>query len=381
MKERIIGRKVLEFAKAYPVVTITGPRQSGKTTLAKMLFPGYHYVNLESLAEREFAKSDPVAFLRRFESGNAIIDEVQRVPEILSQVQVEVDARKRNGRFILTGSQNFSLMHGISQSLAGRTALCTLMPFSLREIGDEIKSASLDEVMWKGFYPRIHDERLNAADALSFYVDTYLNRDVREVENVKNLRSFSIFLRLAAGRTGRVLNVSSLADDAGVSPKTATEWLSLLEASYVVKMLQPWYANIGKRLVKAPKLYFLDVGLACHLLGITDSTQLSAHPLRGELFETMVVGEYFKRRANDCAHSQINYYRDSNRNEIDLVVQNGSQTTLCEIKSGSTFSGSWTSAMTRLSGQFGPDVNMRVVYGGDVSQRRTSFDLVSWRKM
>ena len=381
MKDRIIGRKVLEFAKSYPVVTITGPRQSGKTTLAKVLFPGYRYVNLESLTEREFAKSDPVAFLRQFESDNVIIDEVQRVPEILSQIQVEADARKRNGRFILTGSQNFSLMHGISQSLAGRTALCTLLPFSLREIADEIKSASLDEVMWKGFYPRIHDERLNATDALSFYVDTYLSRDVRDVANVKNLRSFSIFLRLAAGRTGRVLNVSSLADDAGISPKVATEWLSLLEASYVVKMLQPWHANIGKRLVKAPKLYFLDVGLACYLLGITDSAQLSAHPLRGELFETMVVGEYFKRIANGCGHSQINYYRDSNRNEIDLVIQNGPQAALCEIKSGSTFSGNWTNTMTRLSGQFGSDVGKTVVYGGDASQRRTSFDLVSWREI
>ena len=168
MKERIIGRKVLEFAKSYPVVTITGPRQSGKTTLAKMLFPGYRYVNLESLTEREFAKSDPVAFLRQFESDNVIIDEVQRVPELLSQVQVEADVRKRNGRFILTGSQNFSLMHGISQSLAGRTALCTLLPFALREIADESKSASLDQVMWRGFYPRIHAERLNATDAVSF---------------------------------------------------------------------------------------------------------------------------------------------------------------------------------------------------------------------
>ena len=381
MKERIIGRKVLEFAKSYPVVTITGPRQSGKTTLVKMLFPDYRYVNLESLTEREFAKSDPVAFLRQFCDDSVIIDEVQRVPELLSQIQVEVDAQKRNGRFILTGSQNFSLMQGISQSLAGRTALCTLLPFSLQEITDESKSASLDEMMWEGFYPRIHDERLNATDAHSFYVDTYLNRDVREVENVKNLRSFSIFLRLAAGRTGRVLNVSSLADDAGISPKVASEWLSLLEASYIVRMLQPWHSNIGKRLVKAPKLYFLDVGLACYLLGITDSSQISAHPLRGELFETMVVGECFKRIANEGGHSQVNYYRDSNRNEIDLVMQNGQQTSLCEIKSGSTFSSNWTNTMTRLSGQFGANVTRTVVYGGDVSQHRSSFELKSWREI
>ena len=213
MKDRIIASKILEFAKTYPVVTITGPRQSGKTTLAKMLFPSYRYVNLESLTDREFAQTDPVSFLRQFESDNLIIDEVQRVPEILSQIQVMVDAQNRRGCFILTGSQNFSLMRGISQSLAGRTALCTLLPFSLREIASEAKDMTLDEMMWKGFYPRIHEERLNATDALSFYVDTYLNRDIREVENIRNLRVFSIFLRLAAGRTGQVLNVSSLADD------------------------------------------------------------------------------------------------------------------------------------------------------------------------
>ena len=379
MKERIIGRKLLEFSRSYPVVTITGPRQSGKTTLAKMLFPDYRYVNLESLTDREFAKSDPISFLRQFSDDNVIIDEVQRVPDLLSQIQVAVDEDDRKGRFILTGSQNFSLMRGISQSLAGRTALCTLFPFSLREIAAEAKDMTLEEVMWKGFYPRIHEERLNAADALSFYVDTYLNRDVREVENVKNLRAFSMFLRLAAGRTGRVLNISSLADDAGISPKVASDWLSLLETSYVVKMLQPWHANTNKRLVKAPKLYFIDVGLACYLLGITESSQLSFHPLRGELFETMVVAEHFKRLANHCDHSQMNYYRDSNRNEIDLVVQGVASTKLCEIKSGAAFSSGWTNVMDRLAGVFGNNVCKEVVYGGDVSHHRAFGNVWSWR--
>ena len=379
MKDRIIGKKVREYAKSYPVVTIVGPRQSGKTTLAKMLFPKYRYVNLESLPDREFAKSDPVSFLRQFSSDCVIIDEVQRVPELLSQIQVEADAQKRNGRFILTGSQNFSLMRGIPQSLAGRTALCTLLPFSLQEIPEEAKSMSLGEIMWKGFYPRIHEERLNPSDALSFYVDTYLNRDVREVENVRNLRAFSIFLCLAAGRTGQVLNVSALADDAGISPKVAFEWLSLLETSYVVRLLQPWHANISKRLVKAPKLYFLDVGLACYLLGITDSSQLAAHPLRGALFETMVVDEYFKRIANSGDHSQISYYRDSNRNEIDLVLRSGSRTTLCEIKSGATFNAGWISTIDRLAAQFGENVVKEIVYGGDTAQSRSSFTIRSWR--
>ena len=381
MKTRTLSKKLKEYASSYPAITLVGPRQSGKTTLVKACFPSYRYVNLEALNDREFAESDPVAFIERFNGEKVILDEVQRTPNLLSQIQVAIDADNGNGRFVLTGSQNFSLIRGISQSLAGRTALCTLLPFSLREIASEAKDMTLDEMMWKGFYPRIHEERLNATDALSFYVDTYLNRDIREVENIRNLRVFSIFLRLAAGRTGQVLNVSSLADDAGISPKVASDWLSHLEASYVVRMLQPWSANINKRLVKAPKLYFLDVGLACYLLGITDRSQLSAHPLRGELFETMVVGEHFKRMANKCDHSQINYYRDSNRNEIDLVRQDGFRTTLCEIKSGATFSQNCTNVMDRLSGQFGNNVVKEVVYGGDESLHRTFGDVLSWREI
>jgi len=248
MRERKIATRVRRLAKQYPVVTVTGPRQSGKTTLAKMLFPTWAYVNLEALNERLFAQEDPIGFLRQFEGGSVIIDEVQRVPELLSQIQVMVDADSRPGRFLLTGSQNFSLSRGISQSLAGRTALCTLLPFSLSELGASARHAGLNEMLWKGFYPKIHDRGISPTDELSFYVQTYLERDVREVENVRNLRSFSMFLRLAAGRTGQVLNVSSLAADAGISPKVASEWLSILEASYIVRLLEPWHANLNKRM-------------------------------------------------------------------------------------------------------------------------------------
>ena len=249
----------------------------------------------------------------------------------------------------------------------------------MSELGVARKRLKLNAAMWKGFYPRIHEERLNPAEALSFYVNTYLERDVREVENVRNLRTFATFLRLAAGRTGQVLNVSSLAGDAGISPKVAFDWLSILEASYVIAFLEPWHANINKRLVKAPKMYFLDVGLACNLIGITDESQLATHPLRGALFETMVVGEFFKRIAHECRGDRISYYRDSNGNEIDVVLQTGDETQLCEIKSGATFSGDWTRTMERLRGQFGENVRLKVVYGGDESQKRTAFDLCSWR--
>lgn len=378
---REIRVKLAEFARDYPVVTVVGPRQSGKTTLVRMEFPHHAYVNLESLSDREFAATDPIAFLRQFEKSPVIIDEIQRVPQLLSQIQVAVDRDSRCGRFVLTGSQNFSMMKAVSQSLAGRTAICTLLPLSMAELGDALKKRTVEEAMWRGFYPKLHVKSVNPADELSFYVSTYLERDVRELENLRNLRTFSIFLRLAAGRTGQVLNVSSLAADAGISPKVASDWLSLLEASYVVTLLEPWHANLNKRLVKAPKLYFNDVGLACNLIGISEPGQLTAHPLRGALFETMIVDEFLKRRANVAGHWNVNYYRDSNRNEIDLVIDRAGAVRLYEIKSGATFSPDWTNTMDRLSSQFGADVSRTVIYGGDESQSRSGFELKPWKRM
>lgn len=379
MIKRIISERITKLAHAYPVVTVTGPRQSGKTTLVRSLFPEWAYVNLESLSARTFAAEDPIAFLGQFEKKSVILDEIQRVPELLSQIQVCVDERHRSGQFILTGSQNFSLMRGVSQSLAGRTALLTLLPLSLSELGSRLQEQSLDETLWKGFYPKIYGQGVSPTDELAFYVQTYLERDIREVENVRNLRTFSSFLRLAAGRTGQVLNVSSLASDVGISPKVASDWLSLLEASFVVRLLEPWHANLNKRLTKAPKLYFTDVGLAASLIGITEPAQIATHPLRGALFETMVVGEFLKDILNRGAHAEINYYRDSNRNEIDLVVTEGGRMSLYEIKSGATYSGDWISTINRLAPQFGNVVRKAIVYGGDETQKRSGFDLLSWR--
>lgn len=379
MIKRQISERIAALAHAYPVVTVTGPRQSGKTTLVRSLFPEWAYVNLESLSVRTFAAEDPIAFLGQFDKKSVILDEIQRVPELLSQIQVCVDEKHCPSQFILTGSQNFSLMRGISQSLAGRTALVTLLPLSLSELGSRIQEQSLDETLWKGFYPKIYGQDVLPTDELAFYVQTYLERDVREVENVRNLRTFSTFLRLAAGRTGQVLNVSSLASDVGIAPKVAAEWLSLLEASFVIRLLEPWHANLNKRLTKAPKLYFTDVGLAASLIGITEPTQVATHPLRGPLFETMVVGEFLKDALNRGIHTEINYYRDSNRNEIDLVVTEGGRCSLYEVKSGATYSGDWITTINRLASQFGNVVRKAVVYGGDETQKRSGFDLLSWR--
>ncbi len=377
IKVRDIAEKIKSFARAYPVVTLTGPRQSGKTTLCKALFPNYAYVNLESVLERDFAREDPVNFLKQFKGG-VIIDEIQRAPDLPSAIQVLVDEENAPGRFILTGSQNFRLMNQVSQSLAGRTALATLLPFTMKEAYEK-RRVDLFDTLWTGFYPRILTERLNPTEALGFYVNTYLERDVRELINVRNLQKFSTFLRLAAGRTGQILNVSSLANDAGVTVPTAQEWLTLLEASYVVRRLPPWFANINKRLVKSPKLYFLDTGLAAFLLGIYSPQELVNHPLRGALFETFVVGEYWKRAANAGLPDTLCYYRDSNQNEVDLVDTFGGELSLIEIKSGATPVGDWATTLNCMKTLLPNVRDLKVVYGGYSAQRRGDVVFSSWR--
>ena len=365
-------------ASQYPVVTVTGPRQSGKTTLCKACFPEKPYSNLERPDIREFALSDPAGYLSQFPHG-AVIDEIQRVPELLSWIQVRVDENKRAGEFILTGSHQFELNRHISQSLAGRTALCTLLPLSIVEIIAYGASTNIDRLLHAGGYPRIHADHLDPTVALGDYFATYVERDLRELINLRNIRQFELFVRLAAGRTGQLLNLHSLAADTGISSVTAREWLSLLEASFIIFLLPPWFANIGKRLTKSPKLYFCDVGLAAWLIGIREESHLDVHPLKGQLFENLVVLEIMKGLLNQGKHPQLNFYRDSNGLEADLVFEEGDGLVVTEIKSGQTVSGEAFASLHKARKILGDRVKKSyLVYGGNENQTRSDTKVLTY---
>ena len=308
MIEREITRRLTTLFQQYPFVTVTGPRQSGKTTLCRAAFPDLQYTNLEAPDQREFAESDPRGFLAQFSEG-AIIDEVQHVPALLPYLQVIADEIGRNGLFVLTGSEQFRLSDAISQSLAGRTALLRLLPFSLAERQRTDASDAIDDIIYSGFYPRILDQGLDPWQALGDYFETYVERDVRRLGEIRNRSSFRLFVRLCAGRVGQLVNLSSLGSDAGVSHTTAREWFTVLETSYIIFRLPPFHANIRKRLVRSPKLYFYDVGLASYLIGIENAKQVVTHPLRGALFENLVVAEALKRRFNRGRQSNLSFFR------------------------------------------------------------------------
>ena len=380
MVRREVSEKVLEYARQYPVVTITGPRQSGKTTLCRMLFPERPYVSLEGLEERRFAAADPKGFLDRFGAG-VVIDEIQRVPELLSYIQLYADEHGKPGFYILTGSQNLLLLEGISQSLAGRTALVTLLPFTLREAYQDQAPPSLEEVLYTGFYPRIFDRRLNPSEASSFYVSTYVERDLRQLVNVRDLSQFETFLKLCAGRTGQLVNLSSLGGDAGVSHNTARQWLSILETSYIVKLLRPYYRNLGKRLVKAPKLYFLDTGLAAFLLSITDPRHLESHPLKGSLFESLVVSELLKLRLNRGKPDNLFFYRDEKGMEIDVLLDHGQEIELLEVKLARTLDSGFFKPLKALAARHGRVRNSYLVYGGDETRLQEGCRVTGWRDL
>jgi len=336
--QRTLQPDLIRLAGQYPVVTIIGPRQSGKSTLAKMAFPEKPYISLEHLALRDFALSDPQGFLNTYAGDGAILDEIQRAPGLLSELQARVDDQpERKGAYILTGSHQFLLMESVTQSLAGRTALLKLLPFSYAErYGALPQPPELSCLLFEGFYPRIFNDGLDPVEAYSFYVATYIERDVRELLAIKDLSLFSRFLRLCAGRTGQILNASSLAADAGINHNTARSWLSVLEASFIVTLLQPHHNNFNKRLVKTPKLYFWDVGLACHLLGIEQPSQVTHHPLVGALFETFVVTELMKQRLNRVRDPRLFFWRDNAGHEVDLLHEAPEGIVPVEIKLGAT---------------------------------------------
>jgi uncharacterized protein len=380
MIKRSISDKVKSLAKQYPVITITGPRQSGKSTLCKMLFPDKEYVSLEDVDERSMALKDPRQFLGRFRDG-AVIDEIQRVPDLLSYIQTIVDSRNKEGMFILTGSQQFDLLQHISQSLAGRTAIVRLLPFTLNEAYVDPGKTRLEKVLFTGFYPRIFDKKLNPSEALSFYVNTYVERDLRMLVNVKDISKFEIFLKLCAGRVGQLLNYTSLGNECGASHVTVKSWISILETSYIIKLLRPYYKNYNKRLVKSPKLYFIDTGLACFLLDIQNESHILNHPLKGSIFENFIIMEILKRRFNQVKIDNLYYYRDNTGNEVDLILDNGTTVNQFEIKAGQTINDDFFKGLTFFSNLSKQVINSYLLYGGEKSYKYKNVNCISWKEI
>ncbi len=376
---RTIEPELKKYAEQYPVVTVTGPRQSGKTTLCRKVFADKKYVSLESLDTRNFAREDPRGFLAGLPDG-AVLDEIQQVPELVSYIQTLVDDDQRKGLFVLTGSQQFEVANTISQSLAGRTALVKLLPFSLEELGSHVAGCNFDKIILTGFYPRIWCDGLTAHKALADYIETYVERDIRQLLAVKDLTLFQRFITLCAGRIGQLLNLNSLAADCGISHQTARNWLTLLEASYIVFRLPPYFSNISKRLVKSPKLYFYDVGLAARLLGLETELQVSRDPLRGNLFENMVVMEVLKYRLHRGRASNLNFYRDSNGNEIDLLLNYGPDIFPIEVKSGMTLNRDYFKGLNKFAKIFQLPLGAALLYGGDEEQQRFEIRVCSAKK-
>jgi predicted AAA+ superfamily ATPase len=381
--ERDLEPVLLNMATKFPIITLCGPRQSGKTTLLRKVFPHLPYVNLEQTKERVFVQDDRVAFLERFPDG-AIFDEVQRVPDLLSDLQVIVDERKRMGMFIISGSQQFNLLETISQSLAGRTTVLRLLPLTLGELkrAHIHENSSVNMTLLSGFYPGKFERDVVPEDFFGAYEESYVERDLKQLVNIKDLSVFRKFLKLCAGRIGSLLNKESLSRDVGVTPKTVEQWLSLLETSFIMFRAQPWHTNLGKRLIKSPKLYFYDVGLACYLLGIYKEAHLEAHPLRGELFENLQMTEVVKTIANLGLKREAYFYRDSTDNEVDVLVSSGTDLLPIEIKSSKTFSPSFVSFLKKFDvPSYQSPHGKWLVMGCEQSEKRTGFDLIGWRDL
>lgn len=365
MIHRQLTDKLISLSTQFPIVTVTGPRQSGKSTLLRHEFPDYRYVSLEDIDMREFAVEDPRGFLKSYDN-HVIIDEAERVPSLFSYLQTHVDKADATGMYILAGSQNFLLMETIDQTLAGRTAILKLLPFSRKELHEAgILPSTVDEQIFNGFYPRLYDRNIYPTDYYPAYIQTYVERDVRKIINISDLNKFIKMLRLCAGRIGQLVNMSSLATETGCAVSTIESWLSVLEASYICYRLEPNFNNYNKRIVKSPKLYFYDTGLACSLLGLTDSSQVESHYLRGGLFENLVINQFIKDGFNRGMVPDLTFWRDSSGTEVDLIQTVGLDQYAYEIKSGETFSQDYFHGLekwAKLSAT--PADRLSVVYGG-----------------
>jgi len=378
--DRDISRELQTLATEFSVVTVLGPRQSGKTTLVRTVFPDKAYINLENPKTRAFVEEDPEAFFAQHPEG-AIIDEIQRVPNLLSYIQVIVDEKKQMGLFILTGSHQLLLHKSVSQSLAGRTALLTLLPLSMAELeGASIQDDPEDYII-KGFYPRIYSENILPRKIYENYFRTYVERDVRELINIKNLRTFEQFMKLCAGRIGQEINYTNFSTQLGISSKTIKEWLSTLEASYIILLLPPYFENIRKRLIKSPKLYFVDVGLASYLLDINEKGQLLNNPARGYLFENLIIMELYKYRYNAGLNTPLYFYRDQSQHEIDIIYKNSNQLVPVEIKSAKTYHKEFSNNIEYFTDIVGSDrcPKKYVIYNGE-TEKRKDISILNYKK-
>lgn len=378
MYQRQISTELQSLARDYPVVTVIGPRQSGKTTLVQHTFPNKPYTSLEDLDTRNLARSDPRSFLEQFNEG-AILDEIQRVPELLSYIQTIVDSTQKKGQFILTGSHQLALHQAITQSLAGRTALLTLLPLSLHELSHAGITPSLNEVLLKGGYPRIYKDNLDPKKAYRNYFQTYVERDVRQLINIKDILQFERFIKICAGRVGQILNMEEIGGEVGISSHTVKEWISILEASFIVFRLQPYFENFGKRIIKSPKLFFTDVGLASYLLEIENEIQINRDPLRGHLVENLVVLELLKWRYNQGLDAHLYYYRDVQKNEIDVIFKDGNRLIPIEIKSAKTYNSEFLNKLhffQKIAGSRAPKGYL--IYAGHQEQHIGSIELLNY---
>jgi predicted AAA+ superfamily ATPase len=382
----IVNREIIKslifFKDKYPILALTGPRQSGKTTLLKELFPDYTYLSLENPDMRTFLENDPKGFFEKY-SKYCIFDEAQRVPQLFSYLQTIVDDSKIMGQFILSGSQNFHLIKNITQSLAGRVALFKLLPFDFTELKSEnLLQKDYAEIMIKGFYPAIFDRDIPSKSFYSNYIQTYVERDITEIINIRDIRTFRVFLSLCASRAGQLLNLNSLANECGITQPTAKSWLSVLESSYILFLLQPYHKNFDKRIIKSPKLYFYDTGLLCHLLKIKDANQIKVNSYKGNLFENMIVSEFVKQNYHQNLLQEFWFWRDSAGHEVDLIRQDEELLNVIEIKSTTTISQDLFHGLTRFSNLAKDSIKSQtLIYAGLDNQKRTIANVLSWSEI
>lgn len=382
MFKRILEQKLLALKNQFPILALFGPRQSGKTTLARTLFSNYRYVNLESFEEQEFATTDPIGFLMRFQGEEGVIlDEIQKTPKLLSYIQIEVDQNQPLGRFVITGSQNILLNHHVNQTLAGRVALTTLLPLSIEELRMAGKLPdTAEQAIFNGFYPRVYHHNLDPVVFAESYVRTYVERDVRDIQHINSLLEFQKFMRLCAARVGQLLDLTDLSKDAGISLPTVKSWLSILEASYVIFFLQPHFANFSKRIVKMPKLYFYDTSLVCNLLRLTSSDDVYDHYLRGGLFESMVLSDFLKKRFHRCLPPNVYFWRDKLGNEVDALLEEHGKLTPIEIKSSATIQSNMFEGLVKWCDLSKTNSDSAfIVYAGEDKQVRKQGNVIPWK--